>query len=346
LPVFLVYTPRRIDCGRCGVRVEQVPWATGQFRICDAFRLFLAKWARKLSWSEVAECFAVGWADVYGSVQWVVDYGLKHRTLGSILAIGVDEILVAKGRKFWTLVYQIDKECRRLLWVGKDRTAATFGLFFDEMGPEVCAGIRYVCSDMWRPYLEVVKDRLRGVLHILDRFHICRNQNEAVDEIRRQEHHARARVGLRPLLKKMRWTLLKRRRNWSGKERRRMRELEGTNLRSIRAFLLVEAFQHFWTYWTPTWAGKFLDAWCVRVARSKLEPLKRVARTLKQHRELLLNYFRARKEYSGGVIEGLNNKAKLTIRKSYGFKTDNARKVALFHALGRLPEPILTHDFF
>jgi transposase len=139
---------------------------------------------------------------------------------------------------------------------------------------------------------------------------------------------------------------LKRRHNWNRTERRRMRSLEGRSLRTLRAFLLVEAFQHFWTYWSPTWAGKFLDGWCERVARSRLEPLKTVAKSLHKNRQLLLNYFRAKKEYSGGVIEGLNNKAKLTVRKSYGFRTDQAREVALFHALGRLPEPELTHEFF
>lgn len=343
--VFLVCALRRVDCPQCGVTVEKVPWATGKWRTADAFRLFLARWARKLSWSEVAQCFRVSWADVYGAVQWVVEYGLEHRELGSILAIGVDEVLVARG-KFWTLVYQIDADCRRLLWVGHNRTAATFEKFFKQMGPEVCAGIRYVCSDMWKAYLSVVKKRLKGALHILDRFHIRQLQNEAVDEIRRQETRAHAQAGLKPLLKKMRWTFLKRRRNWTGQERQRMRALEGSTLRTLRGFLLVEAFDHYWTYWTATWAGKFLDAWCARVARSKLEPLKKVARTLQQHRELMLNYFRARKEYSSGVIEGLNNKVKLTFRKSYGFKTAKAREVALFHVLGKLPEPQMTHEFF
>jgi len=345
-PVFLVYALRRIDCVACGPTAERIPWATGKMRVANAFRLYLARWARLLSWSQVADCFGVGWADVYGSVKWVVDYGLKHRVLGAIQAIGVDEILVARGRRFWTLVYQIDAECRRLLWVGHDRTADTFARFFDQMGAEVCAGIRYVCSDMWGPYLAVVGQRLTGALHILDRFHIRKNQNQAVDEIRRQERRAMAEAGLDPLLKKMRWALLKRRQNWTPKERCRMRELEGSNLRSFRAFLLVEAFQHFWTYASPSWAGKFLDSWCRRVARSRLEPLKKVARSLKEHRQLLINYFIAKKEISGGVIEGLNNKVKLTLRKGYGFRTANAREVALFHVFGKLPEPELTHEFF
>ena len=114
----------------------------------------------------------------------------------------------------------------------------------------------------------------------------------------------------------------------------------------MRAYLLKESFQSFWDYDSPTWAGKFLDQWTTQVMRSRIEPMKKFARTLRKHRELLLNYFRARKAFSSGVIEGLNNKAKVTMRKSYGFRTFHITEIALYHALGKLPEPKLTHDFY
>jgi transposase len=345
IPVFFVYAARRVNCKRCGVRVEYLPWASGKFRVCDALRIFLAQWARLLSWQDVAVRFCVSWADVYGSVKWVVKYGLRHRDLSGISAVGVDEVRVGRG-KFWTLAYQIDEGAKRLLWVGKDRTGKTLDVFFNRMGAQVCAGIVFICSDMWKAYLAVIARRLPDALHILDRFHIRRNLSDAVDEIRRAETSALAQAGISPLLKRMRWALLKHRRNWTGKERSRMRELMTTGLHSIRAFLLVESFEHFWTYNSPTWAGKFLDAWCRKVARSRLQPLKKAAATLKGHRQLLLNYFEAKKLFSSGVVEGLNNKLKLTLKRSYGFRTDTARKVALYHTLAKLPEPELTHCFF
>ncbi len=125
-----------------------------------------------------------------------------------------------------------------------------------------------------------------------------------------------------------------------------MRELKHSSLDSLRAYWLVTAFEHFWSYVSPTWAGKFLQGWCAKAQHSGLTPLKDAAITLELRRELLLNYFRAKKEITGGVIEGLNNKVKLTLRKSYGFRTDKAREIALFHALGKLPEPQVTHRFF
>ena len=94
------------------------------------------------------------------------------------------------------------------------------------------------------------------------------------------------------------------------------------------------------------WAGKFLDEWCRRIMRSRIGPMKKIARPVRQHRELILNYFRAQKLISGGVVESLNNKAKVTMRKSYGFRTYRVLELALYHALGKLPEPESTHDFF
>ena len=341
----LIYAMRRVQCRTCGVVVEKVPWATGKLGLCDGFRLFLAHWARKLSWQETAQSFGVAWADVYGSVKWVVAYGLKHRVLENIQAIGIDEVCVRVGRVFWTLIYQIDEPMTRLLWVGHDRTEKTLLAGFESLGQAVCQGIRFVASDMWAPYLAAVKARL-SALHILDRFHIRQMLNKAVDEIRRQEVNALAQAGLVPRLKKLRWALLKNRKNWTKSERRRMGELEHSGLASLRAYWLVAAFEHFWGFVSPTWAGKFLDAWCNRIGRSRLKPLKKVAASLTEHRQVLLNYFRARKAINSGVVEGLNNKVKVTFRKSYGFRTDKAREIALFHVLGKLPEPKITHGFF
>jgi len=107
--------------------------------------------------------------------------------------------------------------------------------------------------------------------------------------------------------------LLKRKSNLADHQRIRLRDLLRYNLRSVRAYLLKEDFQQFWDYVSPTWAGKFLDEWCRQVMRSRIEPMKKVACTLRTHRELLLNYFRARKALSSGIIEGLNNKAKVTM---------------------------------
>jgi transposase len=102
----------------------------------------------------------------------------------------------------------------------------------------------------------------------------------------------------------------------------------------------------FWDYDSLTWADKFLDDWCRQTMRSRIEPMKKIVRMLRSHRELILNYFKARKVISSGTIEGLNNTAKLTMRKYYGFRSFRVNELALYHTLGKLPEPELAHKSY
>src|SRR5690242_10324957 len=176
--VFLLYTMRRVDCRRCGaIVVEEVPWGDGKRTLTKAYMLFLARWARRLSWKETAEAFRTSWEKVFDAVEHVVAWGLEHRALGQIDAIGVDEIQYAKGHKYLTLVYQIDIGITRLLCDGKERTIESFQGFFTAMGPEVISKIAFVCSDMWEPYLKLIRDKCSEALHILDRFPIVPNMN-------------------------------------------------------------------------------------------------------------------------------------------------------------------------
>lgn len=344
--VVLLYRMRRVQCRACGVKVEEVPWGIGKHTLTRAYMLYLAHWAKKLSWKETARSFHTSWEKVCQAVEYVVQWGLEHRQLGPIRAIGVDEIQYGRGHNYLTLVYQIEAGCTRLLWVGKDRTQASFEQFFILIGKELAEKIEFVCSDMWKPYLKVIQKHCSNALNILDRFHVVAKMNLAIDEVRAAEARRMAQDGYEPVLKKSRWCLLKRRANLTDTQRLKLRDLLRYNLQSVRAYLLKEDFQQFWNYDSPSWAGKFLDQWCTQVMRSRIEPLKKFARTLRTHRELLLNYFRARKAFSSGVIEGMNNKAKVTMRKAYGFRTFRITEISLYHALGKLPEPKLAHSFY
>ena len=344
--VFLVYRMRRVNCRDCGVVVEEVPWARGKHQLTNVYMQFLAHWARKLSWKETAAEFRTSWEKVCHAVEYMVEWGLERRSLAAIRAIGVDEIAYGKGHKYLTLVYQIDSGMIRLLWVGKERTVKTFRSFFTTIGPEVASEIQFVCSDMWKPYLRLIRVYCGQALNILDRFHIVAKMNDALDDVRAAESRKMAQEGFEPVLKKSRWCVLKRKENLTENQKFRLRDLLRYNLQTVRAYLLKEDFQQFWNYASATWAGKFLDEWCRQAMRSRIEPMKKIARMLRAHRELLLNYFKAHKQFSSGVIEGLNNKAKVTMRRSYGFRTFRIAEIALYHALGNLPEPPLTHRFY
>jgi len=209
LHVYLRYAPRRVACVHHGIHVERVPWAEGKEHMTKSYQSFLARWAKRLSWKEVADIFKTSWESIYRAVKWVVDYGSADRDWDNVEQIGIDELSVFKGHRYLTCVYQLDKGHRRLLWCGMDRRVKTLLRFFRVFGKERSAKLHFVCSDMWKPYLKVIKKKAINALNILDRFHIMKKFNEAIDEVRRQEVKKLQADEKENVLANGRWLLLK-----------------------------------------------------------------------------------------------------------------------------------------
>lgn len=344
MTVYLLYSMRRVHCRPCGVRVESVPWAEGKRQTTISFEWFLAIWAKRLSWTETAQIFRASWDTVFRSVARAVEWGRSHADYSGIEALGVDEIQWKFGQTYLTLVYQIDVHVRRLIWIGEERTQKTLNGFFDWLGADSVARLRFICSDMWKPYLNVIAERVAHCLHVIDRFHIVAHLSKAIDKVRASEARDLRKRGRGELLKRSRWAVLRRPENRTDSDELKLADLVRANLKTARSVLLREELYVFWSYHSRAWAAKFLDAWCRKVMRSRIEPLKKFARMLRNHRELILNWFQA-KALSTGIVEGFNSKAKLTMKKAYGFRTYRAIEVALYHTLGDLPLPDTIHRF-
>ena len=345
IAVYFCYVMCRVNCRRCGVTVESVPWCDGKNQLTKAYQIFLAQWARRLSWKEVADVFQTSWNSVFRSVCTVVEFGLKHRDLTGIEAIGVDELHHQHGQKYITLVYQLDQGKKRLLYVAKNRTLKSFLGFFRLIGKEASSKLKFVCSDMWPAYLTVIKKKAPQALNILDRFHIVKKLNDAVNDIRIAEVKSLAKDGYEPILKNSKYCFLKRKENLTEKQKIKLNDILQYDLKIVRAHLLKESFQAFWEYSSPYWAEQYLKLWCTRAMRSKLDPMKKFVKTIRKHQALIMNWFKAKKAYSSGAVEGLNRKVNLVTRKAYGYKSYDVLKIALFHTMGALPEPEMTHRF-
>jgi transposase len=247
IQTYFCYAPRRVECAEHGVVVEHIPWSDGKRPVTCAMMGFLARWARRLSWRETALVFQTSWEAVYRSVEWFVQWGLAHRELHGVASIGVDEIHWGRGKRadnFLTVIYQIDSGCRRLLWVGRRRSETTLRRGLKVLGPEVVKGIRFVCSDMWKPYLNVIAAQVGQALHVLDRFHITSHLNQAVDQVRRAES-TRLRSKSKEAaqrLKHMRWPLLRRGSRVRGRARQKLNALLTAKLSTARAWELKETF--------------------------------------------------------------------------------------------------------
>ena len=349
IPVQLIYPMRRVSCTPCDrVVVEQIPWAQGKSPMTTVFMIFLASWAKVTTWKETGKRFHVGWDTVYRAVAWVVSYGKEHQDLENVSALGVDEIQRSHGQRYLTLVYQIDTGCRRLLWIGRGRTKKSFRQFFVWFGKERCSRIQFFCTDMWKPYLTLIAQHAPKAINVLDRFHLVAKLGLAVDQVRRTEM-AKLRAKGKAVLVRTRWIWLKKPVNLTPKQRRHRNDIFANpvnlNLTTIKAYFFRLDLDRLWTYSIPEHAGDFLDNWCRRVMRSRIKPMMAMAKSFRVHRHLILNYFRAGKAFSSGVVEGLNNKAKVGMRRAYGNRSDDVLEIALFHQLGALPEPPVTHRF-
>ncbi len=340
------YAPRRADCPTCGVRTERVPWAAGKSPLTRACAFLPARWARRLPWNQVAKVFCCGRHQVREAVSQAVAWGLEHRDVPGVTAIGVDEVCFGRKSGCRTLVCRLRGARPRLLAVAEGHKEEALDRILGGFGDAWREGVRHVCSDMRRACLKAARRLLPDAMHILDRFHIEKNLNEAVDKVRRAEAAELARRGLR-VLENLRYAFLKRPENLTDRQRDALQDvLHKRRMRSVRACHWKEAFRPFREYGSPWHARAFLLKWCRGAARSRLPPLTAFTRTMRSHEDLILNWFRARKRFSSAAVEAMNRGAGLVANLARGFRNPEIMEISLFHTLGDLPDPPeFTHRF-
>ncbi|MGB2689769.1 MAG: ISL3 family transposase [Desulfobacterales bacterium] len=341
MPVFLIYSPRRVMCKHCGgICVERIPWSAGKRRFTDAFAYYLANWARILPWIEVARLYQCSWGTVAAAVDFVVTYGLEHRNLSGITHIGIDEIARRKGHKYLTNVY--DLKTKKLIWSGEGRSEQTLRQFFEYIGPDIAKGLQGICCDMWMPYIKVIEEKAPNALLVFDKFHIVRHLMTAVDQVRRDEVKEKGKEH-KQLIKHSRYIWLKNPWNLTEKQKVKLGSLEKLNLKINRAYLLKESFRNLWSYKTVGWASKYLKQWFWWATHCRLDPIRKFAWMIRRHEENILSYFKL--PINNASVEGLNNKAKVISRRAYGFRSIRNHILNLYHCLADLPWPKMVHTF-
>jgi transposase len=332
IAVEVVYRPRRVRCRECdGVYVEYLPWAAGKRRMTTAYACFLATWARLLPWKQVADLFQCSWGTVCSAVHHVVDYGLQQRDLSHLSVIGIDEISRKRGHQYLTNVYDLNSGT--LIWSAPGRSKDTLSAFFELLGEQGCRRLKGVCCDMWRPYIDVVQQYVPQATLVFDKFHIISHLMNAVDQVRRDEIREKGKSH-KELVTHTRFIWLKNPWNLTDTQKGRLSALENLNLKINRAYLLKESFRQLWSYKTMGWASRFLKKWFWWATHSRLKPMRDFAWMLRRHEQGLLNYFKLR--IDNGMVEGLNNKAKVVSHRAYGYRSSHMYITALFHCLGNL----------
>lgn len=312
--VQLRYDTRRVDCPRCGVKVEQLPWAETSAWFTRPFEDHVGYLAQRCDKTAVSSMMRVAWDTVGAIIQRVVARHQKRDPLKGLTTIGVDELSYRRHHEYITVVVDHDRAC--IVWAKPGKNADTLKAFFDELGPARCAKLEAVTIDMSAAYIKAVTECSPQAQIIFDRFHVQRLAHDALDEVRRDEVRA-ADEDERSALKNTRWALQKNPWNLTGVEVMKLSALPKVNRRLFRAYLLKDALAAVLDRKQVNVAATKLDEWISWAARSRLAPFRRVARTIREHAAGILAYVRSR--LSNGRTEGLNGKMRTLTRRAYGF---------------------------
>ncbi|MFQ5473298.1 MAG: ISL3 family transposase [Dehalococcoidia bacterium] len=314
---YLVWDARYGRCPEHGVRLEELPWAAPRARHSRQFDRAVAKLVQVADKSATARMFGVAWRTVERVVRRVVHDELPKDLFDDLVAIGVDETSYKRGHRYLTVVS--DLMTGNVIWIGEGKGADTLNQFFDELGATRCAKLQLVSMDMSGSYKKAVADKAKDAEIVFDRFHVVRLLLDAVDEVRRDEAREMP-VHERRRLKGQRFQLLRNPKFREPDAVEATRKAVSGNRRIARAYELRISFEDFWECETEEDAERFLFRWTRSALMSRQRPLRRVAKTLREHADGILAYFRWWGQ-TNAVLEGTNNKIKLLIHKAYGFRS-------------------------
>ena len=323
----------RVNCSEHGVRQVMVPWGEPGSRYTSAFEAFAIGWLLEAPVAAVARRLNLSWDQVDGIMQRAVRRGLARREELAPTRIGIDETSFQKRHEYVTVV--TDLKTSSVLYVADNRTKESLEGFFDLFEPTDLLRIEAVSMDMWKPYITVVEDYLHQAEQKIcfDKFHVAKHLGDSVDKVRRQEQRALADQGDRSLVgTKYKW--LRNPENLPSETTGFFERMKRIAIRTARAWAIKEHAMCLWHYRSRTWARKAWRAWLAWAMRSRLEPVRRVARMVRDHLEGIINAIVL--NVTNAAAESVNSKIQKVKRMACGFRNRARFRNAIYFHLGGL----------
>lgn len=329
----LVADVPRVKCKEHGVITVSVPWAEPGSGFTALFEALVIDWLKEASTAAVSRLMGLSWNAIDGIMQRAVKRGLSRREERSMTQIGVDETAFKKRHDYVTIVS--DQEAGTVLFVGHDRKKATLKAWYESLTDEQREAIQSVSMDMWPAFINATLESLPGADEKIafDKFHVAKYLGDAVDKVRRQEHKALMAEGYEDL-KGSKYDWLTNPENMTRKQKQRFKALRDSTLKTARAWAIKELAMSLWHYASKTWAYKGWKQWLSWAVRCRLDPMKTVARTIKEHLWGILNAVVLK--VSNGPAEGLNSRIKMIKVRSRGFRNKERFANAIYFHLGGL----------
>jgi len=311
----------RVDCPRCGPKLEELPWLGRYARVTRRLAESVARLCAVLPIKQVAGFFGLGWDTVKAIDVVYLTEKLGPIRLDGVTVIAMDEFAIQKGHRYATVV--VEPHSRRVLWVGRGRSRDEVRPFFDLLGETGRDRLQAVVMDMNAAYEQEVRARCPNAEVVYDLFHVvAKYGREVIDRVRVDEaNRLRSDPQARKVIKGARWLLLRNRQNVRPADRIRLTDLLAANRKLMTVYVLKDDLKHLWSYRQAGSAYRFWKHWYERAIRSRIEPLKAFARKLKTYWPGIVSHCRWPLHTS--VLEGINNKIKVIKRMAYGFRDDN-----------------------
>ncbi len=276
----LRYDLRRVDCRRCGVCTEMVPWAHADSAFTSAFEEQVAYLAQRTDKTTIVSMMRIAWTTVGSIASRVVQRMSPTDRLDGLRRIGVDELSYRRHHEYVTIV--TDHKSGKGVWAHEGKSAATLDMFFAELGPERCAQLSAVTLDMSQAYIKSVQTHAPKAALVFDRFHVLRLAHDALDQVRRELVAKQAGTEQARVIKKTRFVLQKNPENLSADERHRLADVQAFNQPLYRAYLLKESLATTLDRRQINVAHGELQAWLGWASRSRLAPFVKVAATIRK----------------------------------------------------------------
>ena len=323
----------RVRCGEHGVHQVTVPWGEPGSRYTAAFETFAIGWLREATVSAVARQLRLTWDQVDGIMQRAVVRGLARRDTLKLERIGVDETSFQKRHEYVTVV--TDQHTSNVVYVADDRKKSSLEGFFDQLDAEQLRAIESVSMDMWRPYIAVVEDRLeRAQAKIcFDKFHVAKHLGDALDKVRRSEQRELLQRGDRALVS-TKYTWLRNPEALPAEREGFFERMKAIAIRTARAWAIKEHAMCLWHFRSRAWARKAWSMWIGWALRSRLEPVMRVARMVREHLYGIVNAIVLRA--TNASSESDNAKIQRVKRMACGFRNRERFRNAIYFHLGGL----------
>jgi len=329
---YLIAEVPRVECAEHGVRQVAVPWSDPGSRFTALFEALVIDWLREANVRAISRRLRLSWEQVAGIQRRAVERGLARRAFEPPSAIGVDETSFQKRHEYVTIVHDLEGE--KVVHVADARKQETLEAYFEELGPEACAALETIAMDMWAPYITAARAKVpeADAKIVFDKFHIAKHLGDAVDLVRRQENRELVSRGSERL-KGTKYLWLQNPDNMHPERWQEFASLRTSRLKVARAWALKEAAMLLWGYVRRGWAKRMWKRWYHWAIRSRLEPIKRVARMIKKHWEGVINA--ATSEVTNARAEAINSRIQWVKRMACGFRNrENFRNAIYFHLGG------------